>query len=71
MVILFTKMAWKQRRKEGNIVTDPVYTFDQQSASLHRLIPIMRRSQAVASVIVPELSFEASHKVKNTYLLGC
>ena len=31
----------------------------------------IHRSQSIASVIVPELILEASHKVNTTYLLGC
>ena len=37
------------------------------------MLPITqaRHRDAAASVVVPELIFEASHKVKTTYLLGC
>ena len=34
-------------------------------------IPHVRHRDVTASVVVPELSFEASHKVKTSYLLGC
>ena len=34
-------------------------------------IPQDHHRNATASIVVPESSFEASHKVKNTYLLGC
>ena len=36
-----TTRRWKKRREEGYIITHHVYNFDQQSASLHRLIPIV------------------------------
>ena len=70
MVIIILKRLGDSVERRVISLTHTFYTFDQKSASLHILIPIVYVG-VVASVIVPKSSFEAIYKVKTTYLLGC
>ena len=68
----FTKTSRKKRKEEGYIIDPSDLQFlSEYGIPAYTNTHSICRSQALASVIVYKSSFEASHKVNTSHLLGC